>query len=143
MGTRSLSNTFAFVQTDSIAPGTDSDGNGLPDAWELLHFGHIGVSPSGDADGDGVSNLQEYLADTDPMNPSSVLRITQYAVTGQGASDTIVWTSQPTRQYYIQKTANLNPTISWTDAGLGLIIPNAGPTTKRVFSDSPSPQRFF
>src|SRR5690349_12388726 len=35
----SLSNAVAYVQTDVIAPGTDSNGDGIPDAWELQNFG--------------------------------------------------------------------------------------------------------
>lgn len=55
----------------------DSDGDGMPDAWELLH-GFDPFDPSDaaeDADGDGLTNLQEYLAGTDPRDPASVLRI--------------------------------------------------------------------
>lgn len=38
----------------------DSDGSGLPDWWQLEHFGHVGVDPYADPDGDGWVNLQEY-----------------------------------------------------------------------------------
>lgn len=48
-------------------PG-DADGNGLPDAWEQQYFGHIGVSPTADPDGDGATNAQEYAAATDPVD---------------------------------------------------------------------------
>lgn len=46
----------------------DSDQDGIPDAWELAH----GLNPHDpkdaalDADGDGYSNLEEYLNGTDP-----------------------------------------------------------------------------
>jgi hypothetical protein len=46
----------------------DSDGDGMPDAWETAH----GFNPqdpsdgSADADGDGYTNLEEYLNRTDP-----------------------------------------------------------------------------
>jgi hypothetical protein len=46
----------------------DSDGDGLPDAWELEHFGSLAQTASGDPDGDGFTNEQEYLAGTDPLN---------------------------------------------------------------------------
>ncbi len=49
----------------------DTDGNGLPDSWEIAYFGATGQDPNADPDGDGVSNLQEYLDGTDPTNPAS------------------------------------------------------------------------
>ena len=44
----------------------DTDGNGLPDWWQQRFFGHLGVDPNADADGDGLTNLQEYQAGTNP-----------------------------------------------------------------------------
>jgi len=45
----------------------DSDSDGLPDSWELQYFGSAtGASASGNADGDGLTNLQEYLLGTNP-----------------------------------------------------------------------------
>ncbi|MEO6246653.1 MAG: lamin tail domain-containing protein [Opitutaceae bacterium] len=49
----------------------DSDGDGMPDAWEIAH-GFDPYNPADaslDADGDGQSNLAEYRAGTDPHNP--------------------------------------------------------------------------
>jgi len=50
---------------------SDSDGDGLPDAWEMQHFGDLSQGPNADPDGDGFTNLQEYQAGTDPMDPAS------------------------------------------------------------------------
>jgi hypothetical protein len=44
----------------------DSDGDGLPDVWELQFFGNLNQGPSGDPDGDGVSNLQEFYQGRNP-----------------------------------------------------------------------------
>lgn len=51
--------------------GVDSDGDGLPDAWEQDLIDKLDgidsladVKPDGDADGDGASNYLEYLAGT-------------------------------------------------------------------------------
>ncbi len=60
----------------TITISADSDGDGLPDAWEIARFGNLSQGPNGDPDGDGFTNLQEYLADTDPADGNSYLRIT-------------------------------------------------------------------
>jgi alpha-tubulin suppressor-like RCC1 family protein len=48
--------------------GIDENSNGIPDWWEYKYFGHLGVDPNADPDGDGLSNLQEYQAGTDPTD---------------------------------------------------------------------------
>ena len=48
-------------------PATDDDSDGLPDMWELEHFGNLAGGPSDDADGDGKTNIEEYTNGTDPM----------------------------------------------------------------------------
>jgi hypothetical protein len=44
----------------------DIDADGLPDPWELEHFGDLNQPGEGDYDNDGVSNLDEYNAGSDP-----------------------------------------------------------------------------
>ncbi len=46
----------------------DSDGDGLPDSWEISNFGNITSQDQfGDPDGDGMNNLQEFTNVTDPL----------------------------------------------------------------------------
>jgi len=48
----------------------DSDADGLPDRWETQYFGApTGANPNADPDGDGRSNLAEYLERTNPLIP--------------------------------------------------------------------------
>lgn len=56
---------------------SDSDADGMPDAWETLH----GLNPFDasdatlDLDHDGMSNLAEYLSGTNPADANSVLKL--------------------------------------------------------------------
>ena len=51
----------------------DSRGCGMPDSWQLAYFGNLTTAATGDYDGDGVDNLQEFLDGTNPTNSASVL----------------------------------------------------------------------
>lgn len=48
-------------------PITDSDRDGLDDAWELANFQNLAAGPSEDADDDGESNIAEFLQGTSPL----------------------------------------------------------------------------
>lgn len=44
----------------------DSDNDSLPDDWELAYFGNLEQNANDDFDNDGITNLQELLANTNP-----------------------------------------------------------------------------
>lgn len=66
-----ISNATGVVTSTPAAIWPDSNGNGIPDWWELEYFGNLNQHAGGDYDGDGVDNLDEYLEGTDPANPNS------------------------------------------------------------------------
>lgn len=54
----------------------DFNGNGVPDQWELQYFGATNVvTATSDYDRDGLRDVGEYLAGTDPTNSNSKLVI--------------------------------------------------------------------
>jgi hypothetical protein len=66
-----LSNAFGVVTSTAAPLWLDSNGNGIPDWWEMQYFGNLNQTATGDYDGDGVDNLDEYLEGTNPANPAS------------------------------------------------------------------------
>ena len=82
-------NTLSVLAGDNVAPANiatnstrviyavgdfDGNGDGLPDAWQIRYFGSVyalNARPSVDADGDGLSNFEEYQLGTNPQNPDS------------------------------------------------------------------------
>ncbi len=45
----------------------DSDNDGMDDSWEIYYFGSLDRGGNGDANGDGVSDRDEYLNHTNPI----------------------------------------------------------------------------
>jgi subtilisin family serine protease len=85
----------------------DTDANGLPDWWELQYFGHLtGSDPNADADHDGMSNLAEWLAGTNPTNASSCLQL--IAIPSNNPNAFVVsWPSVAGKYYRLERATNL------------------------------------
>ncbi|MEO5912746.1 MAG: binary toxin-like calcium binding domain-containing protein [Luteolibacter sp.] len=90
-----------------VYPPVDTDGDGLSDAWEISKFGNLAQGASDNiSDADGLTNLQEYLAGTDP---------TKTDTDNDGLSD-----SAEVNRMVSGSPAPTNPTLADTD-GDGLI----------------------
>lgn len=132
VGWISLNTAHAFVRTDVLDTGPDSDGDGLPDAWEYMMAGDLttlGPHPA-DADEDGVSDYHEYLAGTDPLDDTSFFALTD--IFRQGDTNWVEWTVQPTRLYRLQQTDSLTGTPVWVDSGHGVMAPDPSATMTRA-----------
>lgn len=97
------------------------DGDGIPDWWELQFFGSTARNGAGDSDGDGLSDRMEYLADTNPTNAASVLRITSIQLVPGGVW--MEWQGGILATQYLQRAVSLDASNVWTD-----LIINAPPT---------------
>lgn len=133
-----------FHPTSTTLAITDTDGDGISDAWEMEAAGNLTtLSRNGDADGDGVSDFDEYLADTDPLDPSKRLRITRYDLTQAGPVPTqnLEFTSQPSRFYRLETRLSLT-SGAWADAGPGLFPGQPESTLLDLGAPAPA-QRFY
>jgi len=93
------------VGTSVLSSNLSALGDGIPNGWKQS-YGIDPLDPNADnqdPDGDGFSNLQEYLLGTDPTNSASSFQITSLVRTG---SDVLVsWVSGIGRTNALQVTA--------------------------------------
>jgi hypothetical protein len=103
----------------------DSNTNGIPDWWEIQHLGSLQPA-EGDYDHDGFSNYAEYIADTDPADPNSNLRVTKIQPVAGGIA--VIWQGGIQSTQYLQQLFNLNSTSSWVEIFTNL-PPTANPSS--------------
>jgi hypothetical protein len=77
LGSNSTGTTAGLDRIFTTAAFVDSDGDGIPDDYEINNGldPHNGLDAGADSDGDGMTNYQEYLAGTNPNSGASALWI--------------------------------------------------------------------
>lgn len=106
-----LANNASSDVTTGTGPINDSDGDGMPNWWESLNGLSIVStnSPNGaphDRDSDGVSNFDEWLADTRANDATSFFHIESAIVTGNVT--TLEFESSAIRRYHAQFAPDMN-----------------------------------
>jgi hypothetical protein len=85
--------------------------------WALRTLGTTNINPNADADGDGASNYQEYLAGTDPLNSHSLFVLTDIRPDPSGGMD-VRWQSVGLKTYTLLRSGNLSQGFSVVKAGI-------------------------
>lgn len=104
-----------------LTTGADSYGHGIPDDWVKWaiesnpRYGEAGqpktvaeFDPNADYDGDGFSNVREFLAGTNPFDATEIFRITKFtAVEGRSDLLAITFTTVEGRHYRVMVSDEL------------------------------------
>lgn len=114
------------VEINPAGSLTDNDGDGMPDEWETFY----GLTdPNADPDGDGQTNLQEYINGTNPRDSASYfLGIIAIQVVGNDV--VITFNGVANRAVSLDRKASLLDPV-WTDTGIQK-TPSATATTQII-----------
>jgi hypothetical protein len=122
--------------------GGDTDNDGMPDSWEdAYNLDRNNPNDAGqDADNDGLTNLQEFRAGTDPRDDDSYLKITSVAPAPANVAITFNAVADKTYSIHYRDTLSGG---SWTWL---LNVPaqaSSGPVTVYDIDPDTNPQRYY
>ncbi|MBN1674873.1 MAG: fibronectin type III domain-containing protein [Kiritimatiellae bacterium] len=139
------------IVNSQLSIQADADQDGMPDEWEAAHLSDL-PDPAdlsdADPDGDGLSNLEEYVAGTDPTDGSAVLGLHVQLASGA------VLVSFPTveaagtgyagssRHYCLERRDVLGPDGNWAGVPGYEDIGGAGQTVTCTDTASSRPVMF-
>ena len=87
------------AQLTLLNEANDKDLDRLPDSWEEMHFTNREALPSGDPDKDHQTNLDEFLAGTDPHVATSPIEI--QSIVRRGTEIDLSWQALPNVVYTV------------------------------------------
>lgn len=119
----------------TVLAGDDADEDGMPDAWEEDHGLTVGEDDGAlDPDNDGQTNLDEYMAGTDPFSATSVLAITALDVP-DAEKTVITWSGIAGKLYQLSTSDDL---ANWTVLEPPILVTTTGDQTTTVPTDGVS-----
>ena len=115
--------------------GEDSDGDGIPDAWERMLNAALGgnrsvgeIRPGDDDDGDGLTNLQEYLAGTYAFDPADGYALTIRSL--EAGRPHLEFTAIRGRSYTLLGSSDLQ---TWSPVTFTIPAEGAGGAVRGIF----------
>jgi parallel beta-helix repeat protein len=120
----------------------DSNGDTIPDGWVHSH----GLNPidpnvaNGNPDGDAFTTLNEWIADTDPTDPVSRLRIVSFNF---GPPFTLRFQSSAGRRYTLFSATDLTLPVTWTPVPGQIRVPGTGGLDTLADGGVAGPNKFY
>ncbi len=111
-----------------------TDGDGMPNDWELANFETLERDGFTDFDSDGFPDLSEYIAGTCPTNDHDYLSIRSIDFVPDPEATVLRWMSVEGRTYHVLKTTSLSSgwtTLVFSITGNGAEIAITNPPTSR------------
>jgi hypothetical protein len=143
---RTAASTWGVSFSKNISvfnPNADNDEDGMPSGWENQHgFDPFDPADAGlDADGDGQTNLGEYIAGTDPRNANDRFCAAQIRLAVPGPGIEVDVPAHAGRVYTLERLADL-PGQNWSVAATSGVVPGDGNLTL-VDTAPPSDKAFY
>ncbi|MBN1669649.1 MAG: tyrosine-protein phosphatase [Kiritimatiellae bacterium] len=134
------------VVRSPMSVAEDADRDALPDAWEAIHLSDLSDptdrSDSGDPDGDGLCNLEEYIAGTDPRQNGSWFAVDVGLVDGRIVVSFPTVTASGagydglTRHYALEQRIGTDPAAAWLAVAGYEDVPGTGMTAAYTSADA-------
>lgn len=108
----------------------DTDADGLPDWWEQEKFGSLTVAGTqSDQDGDGILDVDEFGAGTNPMSGNDRFSVTCSVVRPSLTELIVSWDSKLDRLYMVERSEDM---VTWET--MSEVIPGTGGVVQKIIS---------
>lgn len=125
------------TQRTTLVVARDGDHDDMDDGWEWDFFGTLARDGSGDVDGDGLNDYEEFIAGTQPTNTESVVRVLGVITPAGSSNHEVRVLTEPGRKYTIYWCDSLidGTWSAFASTKAGVIRETGSSSTNRVFVD--------